>query len=147
MDRCAPLGRHVGGVEDVLDADRDAMQRPERRFAPARGVKGRSLSTHHRRIDEGPGFQLRLLVRDPLQTCLGDFGRADRTATKCRSKVGGGSFDQGRVQNLPRCNGECGRTPVRQSIAKVRFVAGSMQLANYECNRGVQDGLSRLRGG
>ena len=40
----AELGRHVAGVEDVLDADRHAVQRPQRLAVPAMLVGGFSLA-------------------------------------------------------------------------------------------------------
>ena len=60
IDRRAHLGRQVGGVDDVLDADRHAVQRPARRAA----VELARLRERQFRIDAGPGVDVVLALSD-----------------------------------------------------------------------------------
>ena len=55
----AVLGRHVGGVDDVLDADRHAVQRP-RSAGPARRRSSARSRLRQRvlAVEEGPGLDL-----------------------------------------------------------------------------------------
>ena len=65
IDRRAVPGRHVGGVDQVLDRDRDAVQRPARGrrvAAPRRGE--RRLG-----IEILPGADHRLARGDPFEAC------------------------------------------------------------------------------
>ena len=59
-DGAAVLGRHVGGVDDVLDADGDAMQRADALACPARRVGRLRLLERALAVEERPGADLRL---------------------------------------------------------------------------------------
>ena len=100
VDGRAVGGRHVGGVDDVLDADGHAVQRAARRFAVARPRLG------HRpvAIEIGPGADLALARGDavearPHQVLRGDLARGDGGG-----RVAGAQFIQFRCGHalLPR---------------------------------------------
>ena len=75
IDRSAHLGREVSGIDDVLDADRDATQRP-----------GRLRTRPWIMADEGPDRIV--LCADRLQR-LADGGiRQQRALLDTRLKVG-----------------------------------------------------------
>ena len=63
VDRRAVGGRHVGGVDDVLDADRQAVQRPARLLVVALPRRRDRLVG----VDVRPRVQLALALADPLQ--------------------------------------------------------------------------------
>ena len=60
----AVLGRHVGGVEDVLDADRNAVQRPHRLAVGAGFVERARLAAGVLRIEKGPGLDVAVDLLD-----------------------------------------------------------------------------------
>ncbi len=64
------LGRPAGNVDDVLDADGNAVQRA-RAFVIAQQLSSRSASRRRAgRIDEDPGFDTRFELLDPVQAVL-----------------------------------------------------------------------------
>ena len=65
IDRRAVSGRHVRGVDDVLDSHRYAVQRPLRRLP----VERARLRQRHIRIDMYPGSQLAVARRDAFEAC------------------------------------------------------------------------------
>ena len=73
----AVLGRHVAGIDDVLDADRDAVQRPLRPAEPPRLVAAPGLGAGELGIEEGPGLDARFVVGDPGQAGLGQLEGGD----------------------------------------------------------------------
>jgi hypothetical protein len=77
VEWCAVLGRHVARVDDVLDADRDAVQRPLGPADPPRLVAAPGLGAGELGIEEGPGLDPRLVGRDALEAGLGQLERAD----------------------------------------------------------------------
>ena len=83
---CAPrvehgtvLGRHVGGIEDVLDTDGHAVQRSNRLPGEAQFVSGARLRQGVIRIEERPGLDLRIRLVHPREACLDELLRADNT--------------------------------------------------------------------
>jgi hypothetical protein len=88
MEHRAVLGRHVGGVDDVLDADRQAVQGPERPAALALLVGGARLPERVLRVEERPGLDLGLARLDPLQAGLDELLRGEPAVPKRRGDVG-----------------------------------------------------------
>ena len=80
VDRRAPFGRHVGGVDDVLDAERHAGERAAlAALVDARAPPRCACSA----IDIGPGLDLALARRDAVEAgarhrLAGRAARADR---------------------------------------------------------------------
>ena len=124
IDRRAHLGRQVGGVDDVLDADRHAMQRAARGTA----VEVVRLAQRELGIDRGPGVDV-LLARVDAREAVADhvlaggFARDGRAGDLARRKLV--QADRGRraqhVQFLFNSDRRerppsrrCGRTPRRR---------------------------------
>ena len=63
----AVLGRHVGGVDDVLQADRHAVQRADRLARAPALVGGARLVERELLVEEGPGLHLGLERADALE--------------------------------------------------------------------------------
>src|SRR5262249_31671455 len=76
IDRTAILGRHVGGVDDVLDPDWQAVQRRRLRLPRSR-LGQRSLG-----IDELPRLDLSLSRADAIEAAARKCRRSDFTARK-----------------------------------------------------------------
>ena len=76
VDRAAVFRGEICGIEDVLHANRDAMEQP------ARGprVELARLPADELRIDRGPGAQLAVARRDLGEKILGHFGRGQLAA-------------------------------------------------------------------
>ena len=64
----AILGGHVGGVDDVLDAHRHAVQRARRESCGALLVGAPRLSQDMLRVEKCPGLYLTLAFLDLFQT-------------------------------------------------------------------------------
>jgi hypothetical protein len=86
----AVLGRHVGGVEDVLHAHRHAVQRPDR-LARALALVGRArLRQRVLLVQESPRLHLRLERADALEAGLDQLLRSQPAFTDFARGVGRG---------------------------------------------------------
>src|SRR3954462_15961418 len=66
----AVLRRLVGGIQHVLHAERQPMQRPRRPARFTRGIQCRGLAQGQGRIEPGEGAQDRLAGRDAVEQRL-----------------------------------------------------------------------------
>ena len=98
----AVLGRHRGGVDDVLDPDRQPVQRPDGPPAGAQAVEPRRLGARLRRVDERPGADLRLARFDLREAGLGQLRRPQRAGRKAVAQRDRPQRHQRRVPALTR---------------------------------------------
>ena len=70
MQHGAVLGGHVDGVDDVLQADRHAVQRPDGAALAPVGVAGAGLGQRMGLVQVLPGLHLALGLADALQAGL-----------------------------------------------------------------------------
>ena len=80
VDRRAVLGRHVGGVDDVLHPDREAVQQPERPAGGAVAVERLRLLQDMVGIEIRPRANAGLALGDNLQARLGELHGLQRAA-------------------------------------------------------------------
>ncbi len=85
IDRRAHLGRLIGGVDDVLDADRDAVQRS----AHLGAVELARLAQRQLGIDAGPGVNVA-------------FARVDARQAIAHHRLAGGLAGRDRAHDLGR---------------------------------------------
>jgi hypothetical protein len=106
VDRRIVLGRQIGGIDHVLDPDRDPVQRADRAVAREVSIPLARLGKRARRIERGPSTHNRFALVDPGKTVAdqafgGDFARGDRL--RCggrRQKIG--------LQSAVSCKGRQG---------------------------------------
>ncbi len=72
----AVLGRHIGGVDDVLDRYREAVKRLQRLPLPLLLVSRLGLGEHLFRLDVDKGADLRLAFLDAFEKGPGDVDGA-----------------------------------------------------------------------
>src|SRR5262249_12048830 len=72
------LGRHISGVDDVLDADRDAIERTDTLALAARRVRGARLGQGMLAVEMGEGLHIGLALSNAVQT------RRDQLFRRCR---------------------------------------------------------------
>jgi hypothetical protein len=89
MSRAA-FGRHGGDVDDILDRDRDAVQRAARPVVPYFPVRGGRSGERTGPVDIGEGVDLGVHRVDPGERSLDEFGRGGRTGAQS-----GGRFADG----------------------------------------------------
>ena len=87
VDRRAHLRRHVGGIENVLDADRHAVERPH---GLRGGIAGARPGEHKVWIEEGPGPDCFLALGDAREAGT-DHGLRGRAAVRDRPRGLGGA--------------------------------------------------------
>jgi hypothetical protein len=86
----AVLGRHVGGVDDVLDADRDAVQRADRLAAALALIRGARLRERVLLVEELPRLDGRLELAEALEAALNElFGTQQPFRDAARRLRGG----------------------------------------------------------
>ena len=73
MEHRAVLGRHVAGVENVLDPDRYAMKSAERSFARLQAIGFMGLVQRIGGIEKSPCANRILKLLDPGNTLLNQF--------------------------------------------------------------------------
>ena len=73
------LGRHVGGIENIFDRDRHAVQRPDRLTAQTERVGRARLRERVIGIEKRPGLNLRIDVANTRQASFDELFRADDT--------------------------------------------------------------------
>jgi hypothetical protein len=73
MQRRAVLGRHVGGVDDVLDADGNPAERPGRFARAAQVVRGPRLRERKVFVEERPRLYFGLDGANALEARLDQF--------------------------------------------------------------------------
>src|SRR5262249_10849854 len=93
-ERGAELGREIGGVDDVLDRDRDAVERTERTTLRAALVEGARLTERGVAIEMGEGADLAVPRVDAIEAGADILLRRERAAGDLRGGFGRG---QGRV--------------------------------------------------
>ena len=79
VEHRAVLGRHVGGVDDVLDPYGYAVQGPDGPAGQALGVRGPRLREGMLGIEEGPGPDLVIDLPHARQAGLDELRRGDPT--------------------------------------------------------------------
>jgi hypothetical protein len=90
VDRRVVLRRQAGGVDDVLEADRHAVQRS----APGRAVERVRLRERALAVDERPGAHLLVALVDAFQARRGErFGR-DLALLDAPRRLGGAKLVQ-----------------------------------------------------
>src|SRR5919204_6670086 len=70
-ERRAELGRIIGGVDDVLDRDRNAVQPPERMALEAAFVEFARLGKRMLAVEMGEGLDLAVACLDALEASAG----------------------------------------------------------------------------
>ncbi len=90
VERGAVLGRVVLGVDDVLDADRDAVERPQRAAGPAVRVERIGLRAGMGGVDRGEGVDLALARLDPGKARVGDLARGQGAGSDLPGDFNGG---------------------------------------------------------
>ena len=80
MDRTSHLGRRISGIDVVLDADGDAVERAQGLPVAAAPVGGGRLLANGMRIEMRPGTDGRLLLLDAGQAGLRDLESRDGAA-------------------------------------------------------------------
>jgi hypothetical protein len=89
--RRAELGRIIRGVDDVLDRDRDAVQRPERMALEAAFVEFARLGKRMVAVEMGEGLDLAVERLDALEAGAGVVRSRDRAAGDRRRRLTFGS--------------------------------------------------------
>ena len=100
-DRRAVLRGLVGGIQHVLHAERQAMQRPRRPPRGARGVELRGLPPGQRRVEPGEGAQHRLPRRDAVQQRLTQRRGGEAAVAQAARSLGGGEIGKMRHGGAP----------------------------------------------
>src|SRR5258706_8512289 len=77
MQRRAVFGRHVRGVDDVLDADRYAAEGSGRLTRAAQVIRGARLRKREILVEEGPGLNLRLCRANALEASADELFAAE----------------------------------------------------------------------
>ncbi len=98
VERAAALGGHVGGVEDVLDADGHAVQRPEPGARIARGVGIAGGGERKLRIHEGPRAHQGVSTLDAFEARFHQRQRSDFPAGDRRRRAAGGELVERQVR-------------------------------------------------
>ena len=83
--QAAAGGRHAGGVDDVLDADRDAVQRPAHAARRRARGRGTSASCHRAGADRGGGVDPVFVLVDAIDVGLHQLARVDAPVVQARS--------------------------------------------------------------
>jgi len=93
MQDRAVLGRHVGGIQDVLDAHRQAVQRAQRPALGAEFVRTVRLFQRQLGIEISPGFDIFVILLNPVQAGLDDLARGYLALAQRRQRRGRGRED------------------------------------------------------
>jgi hypothetical protein len=112
----AVFGRHIVGVEHVLHADGEAVQRTERPPCRPLPVCQSCLLQRPFRIEEGPGPDLRLAGSDPVKACPHQVMGADLSL----SELGGHGVGCHPVRPASRHYGQGTRS---RQLAAEQYVA------------------------
>jgi hypothetical protein len=94
VDRRAVFGRHVLGIDDVLDADGNAMQRPDAQTLPAPLIGPARLLESEVAVEVGPRLHDLLTFRDPLKAGRDQHLRRDFTRHDAPRGFGRGQLRQ-----------------------------------------------------
>ena len=84
----AELGRHVVRIEDVLDADRHAVQRTKRLALHAMQIGCLSLPHREIAVEKCPGLDVRIDLVDPREAIVHQLGRLDAAVAYVRRCFG-----------------------------------------------------------
>ncbi len=135
------LRRHVGGLDDVLDADRHAVDRRQRfSGAPARGRAVRGLLRGRRDVETHEGLHdLRLEFRDSRQ----GSARAGRRGVSARARIAPPPPDRVSARKPV-----CAREPASGGLVQSRWrrrAAGMAIMAVRSRNRFARAGSPAIR--
>jgi hypothetical protein len=83
VERAAVLGRHVAGVDDVLEADRYPAERPDRLARAPQLVRGTGLRERMLLVEEGPRLHGRLDLPDALEAGADQLFRREARLPGC----------------------------------------------------------------
>jgi hypothetical protein len=118
VQRAAVLGRHIAGIDDVLQPDRYAVERPDRLARAAQLVRGAGLLERTVLVEEGPGLHLRLERADALEAGFDELLRSQQALLETALRFGSGqrpaiSVHTPRSAATARSAGKCRAGPGR----------------------------------
>ena len=97
----AVLGRQIARVDDVLQPDRHAVQRPGRAAGAAEAIRRLRLPHDVVGIEMRPRLHLRLALGDPRQARLGELDRLDRAARDLVARLKRGEIGEAGAARTP----------------------------------------------
>ncbi len=83
----AEFGRHVAGIENVLNADRNPMQRSNRPALLALAVRDLRLAQGMVAVEEGPGLHLGINLIDTGEAAAHEFDRRNPAFANVRGRL------------------------------------------------------------